>query len=70
MNPRYKFDINIASTDELAGIGYKLEDFMRELGEGSELDVNVTIGSESAPINTHAIGFVVYAEEDYEEDGE
>ncbi len=66
MKPRYKFDINITSTDELVGIGYKLEEFMRELGEGSELDVNVTIGSECTPINTHAIGFAVYSEEDEE----
>ncbi len=65
MKPRYEFDINIANTEELVGIGYKLEDFMRELGEG-EVDVNVTIGNENTSINTHAIGFVVYGEEDEE----
>ncbi len=66
MKPRYNFSVNLASVDELAGIGYKLEEFMREMGEG-EVDVNVTIGSESASINTHAIGFVVYNDEEDEE---
>lgn len=66
MKRRYNFDINVASADSLAGIGFSIEEFMRELGAGESVDINVSIGS-AAPIpNTHAIGFAIYNEEDVE----
>lgn len=68
---RYVFGLNVNDSSELPQAATDIQAFIDTLGVASELDIQVSVNPLlTQPVSTHAIGFAMETEEDFEEDDE